>query len=308
MGVHKRKKLKKPKKSKKPKRMAIQRTARGTASDKTSGTTLTIPSLTVPAGHCLVVSAGYDNAQTAPLTVVHGGRSLRLKVQRDNAANGFHASMWIKGGYKKNVTGTVVLTWASAIGKRAAAASSYNFTSKSDGNKRNLDADSTSPDTGLGETMTQLALVVANFVSEGPSSDHVGHTADTLDAGTFQTAGIGQKVGTTGAAPISNITVIETWLELTSTQASRSRLQGATNRNWISQCVALITKPESWQSAIAPSDIEAVEQLISDAGGNPDDAMFSFSEETGLWEAYEQSSKGTLRATRPENSTLWGGV
>ena len=109
-------------------------TARGTAATKTSGTTLTISSFTVPAGHSLVVSAGYDNAQTAPTSVKHAGRALKRKVQRDDATNGFHNSIWIKGEYNKEQTGTCVLTWGASIGKRAAVARSFDRTHKDDDN------------------------------------------------------------------------------------------------------------------------------------------------------------------------------
>lgn len=285
--------------------MAISRTARGTASSKTNGANLTIPSFTVPEGHCLVVSAGYDNALGAPTSVIHAGKLLRRKTQRDDATNGFHASMWIKGEYRKAQTGTCILTWSGSIGKRCAAAQSFDFVCVKNDNTNNLNASSAAPNTGLGATLQNAdELVVANFVSEGPGSDHSGHTADILDGGTFASAGIGQQVGTAGAPPISNITLIETWMELSSTQATRARLQSATSRNWISQFITLIPRHEFWRQGITPHDIETVEDLIETAGGNPHDASFDFNEDTGLWEAWEDATQGTLRATRDING-VW---
>lgn len=288
--------------------MAITRTARGSASSKSSAVSLTIPSFTVPAGHSLVVGAGYDNAQGAPTSVVHAGRSLRRKAQRDDSINGFHASVWLKGEYRKTQTGTCVLTWASSIGKKCAVASSYDRTHKFDDGKTAIDGDVTNPNTGLGGTLTDLdELVAAFFISEGPGTDHSGHTADIMNAGIFESAGIGQKDGTTGAPPVSNITIIETWLELTSANATRARLLNATQRNWLAILITLQKRPVFFTQGITPHDIETVDNLIATAGGDPDSANFVFNEDTGLWEAYEDTDLGTLRATRDKDG-VWTGV
>lgn len=339
--------------------MTVNRTARGTASSKSSGSSLTIASFTVPSGHSLVICAGYDNGQGAPTSVIHSGRSLKLKAQRDDATNGFHASVWIKGEYHRQQTGTCVLTWASSIGKRAAVASSYDRAHKDDDVSSKLDAASTAPATGqtgvdvnagsfvvdtwyeimtvgttdfteigaasntVGEIFkatgigsgTGMArscltspddLAVAAFISEGPSSDHASATADIENENAWESATIGQKAGTVGAPPISNITVLETFLNLTGRETARGRLQSATSRNWISILLAFEERMSINRQGITPSDIDAVDDIVEAAGGNTNDIYFGFDEDTGEWLAYETTTPGTLRATRDSVVGDWG--
>ena len=176
------------------------RTARGTASSKTSGTTLTIPSFTVPAGHSLIVGAAYANGSLAPDTVEHAGRTLRRKIQQDNATRSIHASMWLKGEYHKEQTGTCVITWGSAIVEKAAFASSLDIAVKEDDAAGSSDTTTTqSPATGrTGALITAGAFVVGtkyeitslgttNFTLIGAASNTVGLT--------FTATGVGSGTG-----------------------------------------------------------------------------------------------------------------
>ena len=338
----------------------VTRTARGTASDKTSGASLTIPSFTVPAGHSLVVGAGYDNAQLAPSTVLHAGRHLRRKIQRDDATNGFHASVWLKGEYNKEQTGTCVLTWGASIGKKAAVASSYDRVHKEDDDSSNIQAATTSPGTGqTGASVTagsfvvgvryeietvgttdftligsadnnvgtlfvatgagsgtgtarsaldsDVAMACCFFIAEGPSSDHGSATAQIEDGGTFQTATIGQTAGTAGAPPVSNITIIETFLELTTFNPTRGRLQNATSRNWISMAELIEPRAARHKLAVSPTDFNAVDEIVTAAGGDPDDVYFGVNAD-GIIEAYETTTPGTLRATYDPETGFWNNV
>lgn len=336
-----------------------QRTARGTASEKASGATLTIPSFTVPAGHSLVVGVGCDNAEGAPSTVVHAGRTLRRKLQRDDVPNGIHGSVWIKGEYNSRQTGSCVLTWAGAIGKRAAAASSYDRVQKEDDDTSDLSTASTSPGTrqtgsvitagsfvtddwyeivdtgttdftligaedsdpgtlflatgpgaGTGTARSGLdsgaAVASCFFVAEGPLNDLPGSvTAQIENDATFEAATIGQSDGTNGAPPPSNIYVIETFLELTARNPTRGRLQNATSRNWIGMLLALEPRATFLRQGITPSDVFAVEQIVTDAAGETNDIYYGFNEDTGEWQAYETTTPGTLRAKRDINTGDW---
>jgi len=279
------------------------RTARGTAAAKASGATLTIPAVTIPAGNALIVGLGYDNAQGAPVSVTHAGRILRRKLQRNDATNGFHMSMWLKGGYNKKQTGDIVATWAAAIGKRAMYASSLNNEAFEDDASAAVQALTTSPGTGLtGALDRPNGFVFTCFVAEGPSSDHESATAEIEDGGFWTTAFIGQKAGTVGPPPISNITVIETYLEISDQDPTRARLQNATERNWVSGLVVLPARLSELRQGISISDMIDVDQIVSDAGGDPDNVYYGLNEDTGLWEAYETTTPGTLRAVRSRDS------
>lgn len=272
----------------------VNATERGAASDKISGTTLTIPSFTIPAGHSLAVFAGYDNAQTAPTSVVHAGRDLRRRTQRNDGPNSFHASWWLKGEYRGPQTGTCVLTWASAIGKKAAFATSFDILFKEDDDASALTATSIAPVTGsTGVLNGSTIMALCGFACEGPGSEAGGgETAEIEDGGSFQTATLGQSAGTAGAPPPSNITVIESRLELTATNATSGRLTGYANaRNWIGLLLVLEERPSLNQQGFSISDVTAVETIVAAAGGNVNDIVYGY-DANGEQVAYEVAAPG----------------
>lgn len=267
-------------------------TARGTTSSKVSGDELVIPSFTVPAGHSLAVFGGYDNAQTAPVSVKHAGRDLRLRRQRDDAVNGFHASWWLKGEYRAAQTGTCVLKWASAIGKRAAFATSFDAIFKEDDDASALTAASTAPVTGLtGVLDGATPFAICGFAAEAPGSEAgSGETAEIKDGGSFQTATLGQSDGTAGAPPPSNVVAVESRLELTTQDATEGRLQTWVNaRNWIGLILVLEPRPALSRHGLSVSDVDAASAFATE----PDDVLFGWNEGTGEYEAFEIPSPGT---------------
>lgn len=285
----------------------ITRTPRGTATSKASGTTLTIASFTVPAGHCLVVGGCYANGAGAPSSVVHAGRALRRKVQRDNTTDGIHNSIWLKGEYHKDQTGTCTLSWASPIVEKAAFASSFDFVATEDEvSGLNVTVATAAPGTGQTAALDgDEDMVICCFGAEGPGSDHGSATAEIEDGDVFTAATIGQQAGTVGAPPVSNVTVIETFLQLSATDSTRGRLAGATAREWCNTIVALKPRARFDKQGITPSDIVEVEEIVVAAGGNVDDIYFGWNEVTGQWEAYETTSPGTQRAIRDNASGNW---
>lgn len=327
----------------------VTRTAKGTASSKTSGATLTIPSFTVPAGHSLVVGATYDNAQAAPTSVKHSGRDLNRRQQQDNASRSIHSSMWVKGEYHKEQTGTCVLTWASAIVERAAFATSLDLAiRKDDGAGNEETASVANPGTGrTGALLTAGAFVVGTryeivtvgttdftligaasntvgllfvatgvgsgtgtarealssatafviccFGAEGPVEDTAG-TAQIRDNGSLATATVGQRAGTTGGTGPTNITVQETFLELTTQHYTRGVINGATSRRWVNTLLAMEERLTLGQQGVSISDIINVEAIVAAAGGNVNDIFYGFNEATGEYEAFEIASPGAAVA------------
>lgn len=328
------------------------RTAQGSASSKTSGTALEIPSFTAPAGHSVTVGVVCANAQLAPLTVTHAGRPLRKKREKDNATRAINMSMWIKGEYHKPQTGVLVATWGGAIVERAMVASSWDLAqSFGKGSGRDENTLTTNPGTGktgslvtagafvvgveyeintVGTTDFTLvgaasntvgllfvatgvgsgtgdarpalesssAIAVAYFGSEGPVADHASATARTDDGGVWTAATIGQQAGTSGGGAASNITIVETYLPLTARNPTRAQLQSATSRRWVNVLGTLNPRPTFNNQGITPSDTIRCEQITTDAGGNPEDLVYTLNEDTGLWECYETATPGTLRASR----------
>src|SRR3990170_4516419 len=100
--------------------MSVTRTAKGTATSKTSGTTLALASVACSTGDLLIVSLAYDD-QTLN-SVTWGGETLTLGT----AILG--AGVRTRIAYKIITTGgtqTITATWASALTAKALAASTY---------------------------------------------------------------------------------------------------------------------------------------------------------------------------------------
>lgn len=286
--------------------MAATRTAQGTAQDKTSGATLTVSAVSVSYGEAFIVGLGYDNAQGHPTSVAWGNRLMRRKVARDNATTGIAMSVWVIPFVKKaGQTKDVVATWPAPIGKRA-----MFVTSIEGSNRPGIRAGNNEPtDTGTPSTGTTDPLVSADsfalcaFVSEGPSSDAAG-TPEIQDGGVFQSATAGQRDGTTGAPPISNITIQETYLDLTQADATRGRLQGATSRQW-SSGIVVFSDSHKMRWGISTTDFIDVEQIFEDEvpSLDPSTLFFHYDEDDDKWVAYSITSPGTPIAEMDAGNT-----
>lgn len=216
------------------------RTAKGTASSKTSGTTLTISDVSLTEGASIVVALGYDDAQGHPTSVKWGNRNLRSRLSRDPGGYDIAHSVWTVGQIKKTGTRDLVATWSGSITERAMLAVELMGTKRIDVRAGNNDSVvTTTPTTGAtGAASTMFSFAFAFFVSEGPSTDTV--TSGTIDDdGTPATAASGQRTGTTGAPPASNVTIQEMFLELTSSAASQGDLIVGTERKFISSVILM---------------------------------------------------------------------
>lgn len=216
------------------------RTAAGTASSKTSGSTLTISNVSLTADAALVVCLGYDDAQGHPTSVKWGQRNLKSRVARDPAGYDIAMSIWTIGSVRDTATKNVVATWAGNIVERAGVATELEGVNRIDERAGNNDSTTTTtPTTGLTIPLSsRFNYALCFFVSEGPSGDTV--TSGTIhDDGSAATASIGQRAGTVGPAPVSNVTVQETFLELTSPLASQGDLIAGTSRLWVSAIITM---------------------------------------------------------------------
>lgn len=149
-------------------------------------------------------------------------------------------SVWTVGSVRDTATRDVVITWAGNIVERAAVAVELEGANRIDQAAGNNEAvGTTTPGTGATSPLSSPGnYALAFFVSEGPSSDTV--TSATIDDdGTAATAGIGQRAGTTGAPPVSNVTVQEVFLELTSPLPTQADLVAGTSRLWTCAIVTM---------------------------------------------------------------------
>ena len=146
----------------------------------------------------------------------------------------------------------------------------------------------TDPATGSAVTTTAADTIhIAAFGSRGPSSDTVG----SVDVGHTS----GQRVGTTGTPPVSNVTIHETWELLTSTGNCRSHKTGATSRDWSNIIMAL--RSDTWiRQGLTPTDFALVEIKFDSLGKDYPTAFFQWNHALDRFEVFEESDFNTVIA------------
>jgi len=231
--------------------MAVTRTAKGTTSDKISGTTLTLSSISCTIGDALIVFVA-NQTTNVPTSVKWGVRDLVLSRQRTNATSGHVASIWIARHIVNTATRNITVTWGTSIVAKAMAASTLDAGHVRDSVIGASQTASTAPSVGPSDTLTvNDCFAFGVLASEGPSSD----TAPTL-SGSWSS---GQRIGTAGVPPISNITLLECYQQLSDNTAVTLSGTGATERDWAN--VLVVYRPIREAIAI---DVNGVEILVDD--------------------------------------------
>jgi len=210
----------------------MARTALGTASGKTSGTTLTIASIALSAGDTLVVGAGMAvNFVTGATWGTHN--LSRASTSQDGGNLGCEGSIWYwyegTGG-----TQTLTVTFNGTIGSANGAAI---WASKYDGLKNQAPTDTTGNDSSSSSTTvtggTTLSpsgaswVEVFNMLALGPSSD----SSPSASGWT-----LAQRVGTTGGSASSNVTCNEFYVITGGGGTLLDNGTLATSRNWGTAC------------------------------------------------------------------------
>jgi hypothetical protein len=148
-------------------------------------------------------------------------------------------------------------------------------------------AASDAPDTTSDTSTIADTISIAAFCSKGPEADDAG------TAGSGHTGG--QRVGTSGAPPTSNITLHETFEILSSTGTIQATKTGATSRDWASVITAFHASTIHRQG-ITPTDYNAVIEKFESSALDFNDAAFRFNDELDRWEVYDVTDIGTLIA------------
>lgn len=245
------------------------RTAKGTTSSKTSSTTLTLSNVSCTDGDALIVLVA-NRTTNVPTSVAWGARELVLSRQRTDTVNGTVASIWIARNIVNTATRNLVVTWGTAIVAKCMAAITLDSGHIRDQFASNLQTAATAPSTTATPAQTELNnFCIGILASQGPSSD----VAPTLATGWTS----GQRVGTVGAPPASNITLLEGYQQLSADGTAQTLSgTGATSANWTN---VLVTYREISQGI--PLDLNGVEILVSDTvtwdGGTSTSTVSSFS-------------------------------
>lgn len=215
--------------------MVQTRTAKGTASSKTSGTTLTLSAVTCDVGSTLVVGVAWkDGGNSDKPTVKFGNKDMKFvtgseEVTGDTVVRQYRKKIR-KGGKARDIS----ITWTNAKLARCMFATQITEASVKDVQAGRNDTAATTPATSTPaaapDSNVANTIQVAAFAARGPNTD----TAATAGAGHT----IGQRVGTVGAPPASNITLQETYEALTAVGAVRSTITLTTARDTAQNVVA----------------------------------------------------------------------
>lgn len=261
------------------------RTELGKWSGKASSTSIASSSaVTVNAGSMLSVGT-LAVAGVAPTSVTWGNRELSRLIGRTQS--GMTVDAWILRHINNTATRTITATWAAANPGKVMIATALDGVNVLDVSQGNTQTATTDPATGTAVTTTVAATFhLAYFASRGPETDTVG----TVGVGHTS----GQREGTTGAPPVSNVTLHETWEELTATGNTRSAKTGATARDWANVIVALKAGSQQNRHGISAADMIAVEAKFHAVSKDFGKAVFWFSDTDGRFEAYEDSRLTTL--------------
>jgi len=274
--------------------MSITRTAKGVANSKTSGTTLTISSVALVKGSMLEVALGYDDVNGHPTSVKWGNRLLNNKVSRDSVGIDIALSVWVLPSVKNGSTRDIVATWSGSIVERTMVASQLVGANRIDKKAGNSDkVGTTDPVTGTTATLsTDAGFATCYFVAQGPASDAIG-IAQIRDATVLAAATIGQRSGTVGAPPVSNVTITEAFLELTTDDPTDGTLN-ATSRLWESVIVVARDSVVN-KVGITISDLLDIDLLFEGhtPSLDPDGAFFNFNDDTDEWEVYDVGDTST---------------
>lgn len=205
--------------------MPITRTARGTpASDKSSSLTLTVPGVLIVPEARIVVGLGYDSGSGAPV-ITWGGNTLEDDITEAFGGVVSKISSFYKaGGVNQTLDVTATWTTTAPTAKTMWVEQFTGANALEAGTASGAGGTGTSPASGAKTTKFYDEIHIGNIVTEGPSSDTIG----TVSNGWTN----GQRVGTTGAPPASNVTSHGIFLLSELPGSAEAAKTGITSRDW----------------------------------------------------------------------------
>jgi len=284
--------------------LPIVRTAKGTKQDKTGATTLSIANVQLNPtnyGALLLVGIAFDDSGSAEAPIITWG-PFRLQRVYFRTGNGltviFYAYMRQK---REAATNNLVATWTAPPTAKAMFATEITGVGQQEIETRGGGAAQTSPAAGAEVTSVEpVQIFIGAMASEGPQSDAAGTPQYGYTAG--------QRIGTAGAPPVSNITIQEIFKIVSGTEATRAQLTGVTSRDW-SCILASYHQSKDINQGITPSDLQWGRQMAE--GRTPSvpkkDLAYHYDAKTGRWLLYEVTdlkTTGTQIAHRTVNG-VW---
>jgi hypothetical protein len=261
--------------------MAPSRIAKGTKSAKASGTLLELVGVSLDNSSALVVGVAYVTGQGEPTVKWGSNRTLR-RVSGLPVQSGMECGIWVLSRIRYADTRPVKAIWDAAIGAKAMFVTELRNAHLKNVGQFNTQVATTDPATGTAVTTTAGDTIhIAAFGSKGPSSDVAG------TAGVGHT--LGQRAGTVGAPPVSNVTIQETYEILSETGNCRATMTGATERDW-ANCIVAFKDDTASRRGISPGDLAAAEYEFEQAGLDPVNACFRWNPGEDRYEVFNVSA------------------
>lgn len=234
------------------------RTAKGVATLKALGTTVTLADVSVTAGHSIIAVVGTHSADI-PTSVFAGNREMNKVVHRADAVSGFMTAIYYIRNLKATSTRDIVATWASDQTARFILVNTLDapiLFHEAAGNISTTASPTTSAN--LLDLPVHNCFHIGAHVAQGPSTDI------SLTVPTDWT--VGQRGGTAGIPQTSNITVTEAYKTGRCIDAEESDTTGTDSRDYCSILASFKPAHEAIPLDFNGTEIE-VGDLVTLAGG-----------------------------------------
>lgn len=210
--------------------MAISRTAKGTVSNKSSDLTLSISDVEITSPSTLLVLLAYDSGSGHP-EVSWGPHQLMMRARVSGGGLACRVYKFFKRHGQH--TNEVIATWTTtAPTSKVMIATEISEVNRIDRKRVNSQLATTTPSSGALRNSNYVnEIFIGALASEGPPTDTVGTPANSYSSG--------QRVGVSGAPPLTNITLHEIYKIVSTKESTRARKTGATERDWCSILVML---------------------------------------------------------------------
>ena len=268
--------------------MAITRVGVGTVTDKTGALTLTITGISMNYGDLLTVELVYDVGVSAPDNVKWGQRI--VKPRQTTAGNNVVsriASLIYTGASSRtrNLVATWVTTAPTAKTMIASVFSSsgilMDVIGVPDVTAGQSQAATTAPNSGTAVLTNYDDMVLLGlFGSEGPSSDTIGTVGNGWSSG--------QRAGTVGVPPASNITGHEVYKIITTAESAQASKTGATARNFTT-VMATFREVDPAGKGVSTESFQNVGEIFENANLDLGNMAFQHNLELDRIEAYDIS-------------------
>lgn len=254
----------------------IERTLRGSVSDKTGSQSMSISNITIQSNSMIIVVVGYEDDHGEP--VINWGTGYYIPKSQGITGGGMSLVIYARPGVGGG-TEDLTIQWGGATYPSYKAAIVLELTEVNVFGSR-LFSDlgtTTDPDTGESTLPGSNDLGIISFtLAKGPNTDNLG----TIQGGYTD----GVSIGTDNATEADNVFLHEFYKILTEgAEKPRAYKTGATSRYHLAATIAF-RRGKWFRIGITPSDIVEAYVQFAMNGLDISKHAFFFNQDTDTWE------------------------